>query len=184
MYRAVKRASRATVGRLSLALALTLGCGEEPQDQPNLDCEWTEPTKGSVTGALEIGTGGPNDFQAYADGQTEQLVRGTQGGYMILPELRADASALATDGRCVRVVMNALIEPLAGETVGVSAPTISLTLPPLARKGGAFYVDPIPLFLSLDVNSLVGRHTQISAEFMDAQHYATAEARVLLASPP
>jgi len=125
-------------------------------------------TARSVDGALVIGEGGPNDFRAIVDGASEELVLGSQGGYMVTPVLRIDSQMLGTDGSCPTLDVTHLVESLAPAQ-------FHFKLPPFDPQERYWYVGSLPLFLSWETASLVGKTCVLAATFQDHGMAATAE---------
>jgi hypothetical protein len=161
---------------------LALGCSEGT-DAPSGDdaCARDEARCAPVEGGMEIGTGGPSGFRAFGADEPSELVLGPQGGYMILPEFRIDASIVGTDGTGARFSVAAVVEPFDPDAEApLEVPTLSGRLPSLYSDGTYFYVDALPLFLSTVHAEVAGRACTITAAFRDDGLRASATARVLL----
>ncbi len=163
-----------------LAFSL-VGCGSDhtPNPAPNPVCTGPTPTRGDpVDGALEIGEGGPADFRQYADGDSTAIVRGSQGGYMALPQFRVDATALGTDGVCAYLKVIATLDD------GSPPQTFDLRLPNSSPNDPFWYFGSLPLFLSSDESELVNRTVTYNAAFRDDDKEADAAVSLLLLESP
>jgi len=127
----------------------------------------------SVEGALVIGEGGPDDFRPIADNTSEELVLGSQGGYMVTPVLRIDAELLGTDGSCPTLDVTHAVESL-------SPAQFHFNLPAFDPKERYWYVGSLPLFLSWQTSGLVGKSCVLSATFHDQGVAAMAEVHTKL----
>jgi hypothetical protein len=126
-----------------------------------------------VAGALEIGIGGPSDFRALFAGEMQELVLGSQGGYMVTPVFRVDAAALGTDGTCAFIEVTHTVESMPPAHFHFMLPSFDASEP-------YWYIGSLPLFLSRETTSLVGKSCTLSALFQDGGVATSAEAHTLL----
>lgn len=127
-----------------------------------------------VANALAIGFGGPDDFAPYTEDGTQTLVYGPQGGYMLTPTLRVDATLLKTDGHCPYLDLNATVDDQTPLQQHFRAPDVS-------AQDGYWYWEKLPLFLARDPTTLVGRGCAVTAGFEDDGVGAAASVKVTLA---
>jgi hypothetical protein len=172
-----KRRLHARAGALLLVCSGVFACSGEPSStnpaplRPCLD----EPVKGPlVEGAVAIGFGGPDNFVPYDEGGAQTLVFGPQGGYMLTPTVRVDASLVNTDGHCPYL-------DLGGTVDGQEPMQLHFHVPDAPLNGGFWYWEQLPLFLSRDLPSLVGRPCVVTGGFDDDGVGASAVVNVLLA---
>jgi len=143
---------------------------EEPA--PAGDCQAPSTAGTPVDGALQIGSGGPRDFKALSDGQSHELVLGSQGGYMPSPVFRVDGSAFDSDGVCAFMHVDLDVD-------GRDRATFDFMVRPTVAEN-AWYFGGLPLFLSTDASVLDGRNCLIRATFNDDGREASAEVEVVL----
>jgi hypothetical protein len=109
------------------------------------------------TRAVALGLGGSAAFRAFQDGEEAEIVRGFQGGYMITPTVRIEASGDSRDEACLHVRLeNALTD---GGDVGPG--TLAQVM--FFRSGDFFYVDSIYDLLGYDLDPLEGKTLLLSA---------------------
>lgn len=162
---------RATFALASLWALGACGTGTA-EPTPSDDC--TAPSKPGepVAGALQIGTGGPRDFRAFAQGESHELVLGSQGGYMPSPIFRVDAASFGTDGVCAFMHVDLDVD-------GRERASFDFMVRP-THSDGAWYFGGLPLFLSTDASVLDGRSCRILATFNDDDRDASADVQVIL----
>lgn len=161
---------------LVVCTLVTGACGEHsstPTTSPT-ECSSTPPTRPEpVAGALEIGEGGPVDFRPIADGSSEELVLGSQGGYMVTPIFRIDTTLFDTDGKCAYIDVT--------HTVGTLDPASYHFVLPTQPSGEPYwYIGSLPLFLSYQSTGLVGQTCSLSATFGDDGKTTSAEVHTSL----
>jgi hypothetical protein len=127
-----------------------------------------------VEGAIAIGLGGPDDFVPYLEGEPQTLVLGPQGGYMLTPTLRVDARLVKTDGHCPYL-------DLGGIADGQEPMQLHFRVPDAPSGDRYWYWEQLPLFLSKDLPSLVGRSCAVTAGFEDDGVGTATAVNVLLA---
>jgi hypothetical protein len=175
------RTARARAARRACRiLGLLLGaCGavacSSPAETPAADSACDKPVTReiSVEGALEIGNGGPNDFEPILDGDDEELVVGSQGGYMVTPVFRIDASLLGSDGVCPMLDVTHAIE-----TREPAAFSFRMRDQPAGDM--YWFVGNLPLFLATDDADLLGKTCTLSATFRDDGRTASASVTTTL----
>jgi hypothetical protein len=165
-----------SVAALLGALA-ALGCGtaNDPRRAPEpARCTRPSPSKAAPLDAvLEIGSGGPGNFRAHEDGDTTEIVIGSQGGYMAIPVFRVDAVAMGSDGQCAYLDVRAAVSSLAPLDYSVRLPDASPADP-------YWYFGTLPLFLSYELDAVVGKTVTYSATFTDDGMSASDEVTLLL----
>jgi hypothetical protein len=163
------------VRRVGLVVALGLAAcgGGGDDDGPPATCGSADagPPGDPVAGALAIGLGEPASFQVIGEDEAVELVRGPQGGWMVTPVLRVDASKLASDGICAHIEIGAVVD-------GADPLEYVLDVPQLAEDASYLYTDALPVFLSFDVTALVGKACTLSATVGDEGATASAEVRI------
>jgi len=159
---------------IAAALLLLAACGGtgEGEKPPSDDCQAPSSPGAPVEDALQIGTGGPRDFVALADGQNHELVLGSQGGYMPSPVFRVDAAAFGTDGECAYMHVDLDVD-------GRDRASFDFMVRPTSGDS-AWYFGGLPLFLSTDASALDGRSCRILASFNDDDRETSAEVQVIL----
>jgi hypothetical protein len=137
------------------------------------ECDQAVSRETPVEGALEIGNGGPNDFEPIVDGDDEELVVGSQGGYMVTPVFRIDASLMQSDGVCVMLDVTHAVE--AHEPAQFSFRVRD-------QPAGEMYwfVGNLPLFLATDDADLLGKACTLSATLRDDGRTASASVTTTL----
>ncbi len=170
-----ERRLRARTGALLLIVSGVVACSGAPSSDPELahPCVEQPVTGPLVEGAVAVGVGGPDDFSPYEDGGTQALVLGPQGGYMLTPTIRVDASLLKADGHCPYL-------DLGGTVDGQQPMQLHFRVPDAPRNGGFWYWEALPLFLSKDLPSLVGRSCEVTGGFDDDGVGASVIVNVLL----
>jgi hypothetical protein len=146
--------------------------GDGPEAEPG-GCTEAPLRKDPVLGALEIGIGGPTNFRALPDGASHDLVLGSQGGWMPAPVFRIDAEAFGTDGECAFIDVDANVE-------GFAPRNYHFAVPKQPEDDPFWYVGSLPLFLSTEIDDVLGRSCMISATFSDDGVSASAEVTVML----
>jgi hypothetical protein len=128
-----------------------------------------------LEGLLEIGSGDPGHFRVSEDGDTTEIVTGSQGGYMAIPVFRVEGTALGTDGHCTYLDVHV--------SVGSLAPLdYKIRLPDSSPVNQYWYFEMLPLFLSSRLDDIVGQTASYSAVFTDDGIGASAQVRLLLVS--
>jgi hypothetical protein len=167
----------ACAAALLLAPAL-FACGsgrDDAEPKPDATCTGPTPTKGApVDGALEIGANVAGTFQQYADGDSIELVRGSQGGVMGVPVFRVDARALGTDGAC------AYLKVIVSFDDASTPLTYDVRLPNSSPRDEYWSFTTLPLFLAYDASAVVGKTVTYNAAFRDDGEEADAQASLLL----
>ncbi len=171
------RELRVCVTAVLLAPAL-VACGggkdiAEPKPEPPCSGP-TETTGAPIDGALEIGEYVAGDFRAYSDGDSTELVRGTQGGVMAVPVFRVDASALGTDGACA--YLNVIVSfDDASTPLGYD-----IRLPNSSARDQYWFFTTLPLFLAYEESDVLGRTATYNAAFRDDGKEADAQVSLVL----
>ena len=162
------RAVVTLVGSLSLC-----ACGEASAERPEpKDCH-EDATQEAPPATLEIGVGGPSNFQRLVDGASHELVLGSQGGWMPAPVFRVNAEALGTDGDCAFIDVDASVESFEPRSY-------RFELPALPFGDEYWFVGSLPLFLSTELEDVVGRRCSMTATFVDDRVGASAAVSVVL----
>ena len=160
-----------------LAPAL-FGCGggaDGAEPKPDPVCTGPTPTRGTpVAGALSIGANVAGDFQPYADGDSIELVRGSQGGIMAVPVFRVDASALGTDGACT------YLDVLVSFDDASSPLNYDVRLPNSSPHDPYWFFTTLPLFLANEPADVVGKTVTYNSAFRDDGQEADAVVSLLL----
>ncbi len=132
-------------------------------------CSAPAPTQGAIVpDALTIGSGSPQRFVPSTDGDTTELIIGSQGGYMAVPLFRVDSAAFGTDGVCAYLRVEAAVDGRAPENYTIRLPDSSPSEP-------YWYFGTLPLFLSYDEVDVVDRDCTYSAAFIDDGREADAQ---------
>lgn len=159
-----------------LAPAL-VACGGSTSGPPMPDPPCTGPTPASgapIDGALEIGAGSGDDFRVSVDGDSTELVIGSQGGAMAVPVFRVDASAMGTDGAC------AYLQVITSFDDDSAPRNFEIRLPNSSPADPYWFFTTLPLFLANYASDIVGKTVTYNAAFRDDGKEADAQVRLLL----
>jgi hypothetical protein len=167
------------VGLTATLLAPALfACGggkDVTQPKPDPTCMGPTPTRGApLDGALEIGAYVSGDFSASTDGDTTELVRGSQGGVMAVPVFRVDASALGTDGAC------AYLKVIVSFDDASTPLSYDIRLPNSSPRDQYWFFTTLPLFLAYQESDVLGKTATYNAAFRDDGEEADAQVSLVL----
>jgi len=170
-----------TTGPMAHCALLAFACvasacgsaGEKPS-AAETGCTGLAPTSGTpVSGALTIGSGSPQRFTPSMDGDTTELIIGSQGGYMAVPLFRVDATLLGTDGVCTYLRVEAAVD-------GQEPQNYTLKMPDSMPSEQYWYFGTLPLFLSYEETGIVDRDCTYTAAFLDDGREADAQVTLRL----
>lgn len=159
--------TRTLLALLCLSACGTAGSGDDP------DCLPSDTSGVDVDGAATLGldAGG---FAAIESGAALELELGTQGGWMVRPQVQFDAAALgAGDGACVWVESTATVD-------GSPDPISMFEVPEFAYEGGTGLSRPLLVLLSFDLEAVEGRDATIEVRVEGPEAGSTAAIDVSL----
>jgi hypothetical protein len=151
------------------------GAGEAPVAVE--DCSRVLPVREKVTGALAIGMMEAEGFREVKDGESLALIRGSQGGWMVVPTIRVDARGLGTNGACTELDIDSEVEALAPRLLHLEPSAAS-------TQADHWYFSDLPVFLGVDLRELDGRACRLNVTFRDDGRETTGSTSgTLLMSP-
>ncbi|HUS63725.1 MAG TPA: hypothetical protein VMZ28_04240 [Kofleriaceae bacterium] len=150
---------------LLIAVIASSGCASDGADEPSC-----EPGDSALPeSGIAIGVGDPGAFREVEDAGTLELVLGNQGGWMVLPVMRLEMGDVDMD--CLSASVGVDLRILDSDlTAAVPETQVAFT-----EANGAWYSDPLYVFLSLDVADLEGQHAALAASVSLAGDDAVVE---------
>lgn len=139
---------------LALLSSSALACGTAETGDGDADCLPSDTSGVEAPGAAILGldAGG---FAAIENGATLELELGTQGGWMVRPQVRIATSALgAGAGACVWIESTATID-------GSADPISMVEVPQFSYDGATGLSRPLLVLLSFDLGAVEGRDATI-----------------------